>query len=96
MAKHLCSILGSKLLTRPLSSQPLKDLPSPEVQHTQLDASFFFSKDLRLSAFLMKKCVPMTYVAGAEGAYPDKREEADSSPEPAGKERQLCQLLLEL
>lgn len=43
MAKHLCTILGSKLLTKPLSSQPLKDLPSPEVQHTQLDP-FFFSK----------------------------------------------------
>ncbi|XP_044038545.1 1-phosphatidylinositol 4,5-bisphosphate phosphodiesterase delta-3-A isoform X1 [Siniperca chuatsi] len=30
MAKHLRTILGSKLLTKPLSSQPLKDLPSPE------------------------------------------------------------------
>ncbi|KAM3599068.1 uncharacterized protein V6R79_026267 [Siganus canaliculatus] len=30
MAKHLCTILGSKLLTKPLSSQPLRDLPSPE------------------------------------------------------------------
>lgn len=50
MAKHLRTILGSKLLTKPLSSQPLKDLPSPEVQHTQLDPF----KDLWLSAFLMK------------------------------------------
>uniref|UniRef100_A0A3Q3XKS3 Phosphoinositide phospholipase C n=1 Tax=Mola mola TaxID=94237 RepID=A0A3Q3XKS3_MOLML len=31
MATHLCTILGSKLLTKPLSSQPLQDLPSPEV-----------------------------------------------------------------
>ncbi|KAI3359617.1 hypothetical protein L3Q82_013999 [Scortum barcoo] len=30
MAKHLRTILGSKLLTKPLSDQPLKDLPSPE------------------------------------------------------------------
>ncbi|XP_068606497.1 1-phosphatidylinositol 4,5-bisphosphate phosphodiesterase delta-3-A-like [Brachionichthys hirsutus] len=30
MAKHLRSILGSKLLTKPLSAQPLPDLPSPE------------------------------------------------------------------
>uniref|UniRef100_A0A671W2I9 Phosphoinositide phospholipase C n=1 Tax=Sparus aurata TaxID=8175 RepID=A0A671W2I9_SPAAU len=30
MAKHLRTILGSKLLTKPLSAQPLKDLPSPE------------------------------------------------------------------
>uniref|UniRef100_A0A8C5HF03 Phosphoinositide phospholipase C n=1 Tax=Gouania willdenowi TaxID=441366 RepID=A0A8C5HF03_GOUWI len=30
MAKHLRSILGQKLLTRPLSDQPLKALPSPE------------------------------------------------------------------
>uniref|UniRef100_A0A8C4NRD3 Phosphoinositide phospholipase C n=1 Tax=Dicentrarchus labrax TaxID=13489 RepID=A0A8C4NRD3_DICLA len=30
MAKHLRAILGNKLLTKPLSGQPLKDLPSPE------------------------------------------------------------------
>ncbi|KAM7387292.1 hypothetical protein PAMA_009761 [Pampus argenteus] len=30
MAKHLRTILGSKLLTKPLSVQPQKDLPSPE------------------------------------------------------------------
>ncbi|KAA8585399.1 hypothetical protein FQN60_004093 [Etheostoma spectabile] len=30
MAKHLRTILGSKLLTKPLSAQPPKDLPSPE------------------------------------------------------------------
>ncbi|CAL8274392.1 unnamed protein product [Lota lota] len=30
MARDLHSILGSKLLTRPLREQPLKDLPSPE------------------------------------------------------------------
>lgn len=30
MAKHLRTILGNKLLTRPLSDQPLKELPSPE------------------------------------------------------------------
>uniref|UniRef100_A0A4W6FKX5 Phosphoinositide phospholipase C n=1 Tax=Lates calcarifer TaxID=8187 RepID=A0A4W6FKX5_LATCA len=30
MAKHLRTILGSKLLTKPLSDSPLKDLPSPE------------------------------------------------------------------
>ncbi|XP_062263533.1 1-phosphatidylinositol 4,5-bisphosphate phosphodiesterase delta-3-A [Platichthys flesus] len=30
MAKHLRTILGSKLLTKPLSDNPLKDLPSPE------------------------------------------------------------------
>ncbi|KAF7661556.1 hypothetical protein LDENG_00259330 [Lucifuga dentata] len=30
MAKHLRTFLGSKLLTKPLSDQPLKDLPSPE------------------------------------------------------------------
>ncbi|XP_056144389.1 1-phosphatidylinositol 4,5-bisphosphate phosphodiesterase delta-3-A [Lampris incognitus] len=30
MAKHLCTILGSKLLTKPLNDQPLKELPSPE------------------------------------------------------------------
>uniref|UniRef100_A0A673ADQ1 Phosphoinositide phospholipase C n=1 Tax=Sphaeramia orbicularis TaxID=375764 RepID=A0A673ADQ1_9TELE len=30
MAKHLRTILGSKLLTKPLSDQLLKDLPSPE------------------------------------------------------------------
>ncbi|KAM7371659.1 hypothetical protein PAMP_008876 [Pampus punctatissimus] len=30
MAKHLRTILGSKLLTNPLSVQPQKDLPSPE------------------------------------------------------------------
>ncbi|XP_053194033.1 1-phosphatidylinositol 4,5-bisphosphate phosphodiesterase delta-3-A [Scomber japonicus] len=30
MAKHLRTILGSKLLTKPLSGQPQKDLPSPE------------------------------------------------------------------
>uniref|UniRef100_A0A667YQQ8 Phosphoinositide phospholipase C n=1 Tax=Myripristis murdjan TaxID=586833 RepID=A0A667YQQ8_9TELE len=30
MAKHLRTILGSKLLTKPLSDRPLKDLPSPE------------------------------------------------------------------
>ncbi|XP_056258211.1 1-phosphatidylinositol 4,5-bisphosphate phosphodiesterase delta-3-A [Seriola aureovittata] len=30
MARHLCTILGSKLLTKPLSDNPLKDLPSPE------------------------------------------------------------------
>lgn len=34
MAKNLRTILGGKLLTRPLTSEPLKDLPSPEVQHT--------------------------------------------------------------
>lgn len=31
MARHLRTILGSKLLTRPLRSQTLMDLPSPEV-----------------------------------------------------------------
>lgn len=31
MARHLRSILGSKLLTQPLRSQALMDLPSPEV-----------------------------------------------------------------
>uniref|UniRef100_A0A3P8RTE3 Phosphoinositide phospholipase C n=1 Tax=Amphiprion percula TaxID=161767 RepID=A0A3P8RTE3_AMPPE len=30
MAKHLRTILGRKLLTKPLSEQPLKELPSPE------------------------------------------------------------------
>ncbi|XP_071324548.1 1-phosphatidylinositol 4,5-bisphosphate phosphodiesterase delta-3-A isoform X1 [Trachinotus anak] len=30
MARHLRTILGSKLLTKPLSDNPLKDLPSPE------------------------------------------------------------------
>uniref|UniRef100_A0A8C9YLS5 Phosphoinositide phospholipase C n=1 Tax=Sander lucioperca TaxID=283035 RepID=A0A8C9YLS5_SANLU len=30
MAKHLRTILGNKLLTKPLSAQPPKDLPSPE------------------------------------------------------------------
>uniref|UniRef100_A0A669C434 Phosphoinositide phospholipase C n=1 Tax=Oreochromis niloticus TaxID=8128 RepID=A0A669C434_ORENI len=30
MAKHLRNILGKKLLTKPLSDQPLRDLPSPE------------------------------------------------------------------
>ncbi|XP_034046119.1 1-phosphatidylinositol 4,5-bisphosphate phosphodiesterase delta-3-A isoform X2 [Thalassophryne amazonica] len=30
MAKHLCTLLGKKLLTKYLSDQPLKDLPSPE------------------------------------------------------------------
>ncbi|XP_036408122.1 1-phosphatidylinositol 4,5-bisphosphate phosphodiesterase delta-3-A-like [Megalops cyprinoides] len=30
MARHLRTILGDKLLTKPLSSQPLKNLPSPE------------------------------------------------------------------
>ncbi|KAK5855995.1 hypothetical protein PBY51_007623 [Eleginops maclovinus] len=30
MAKHLRKILGSKLLTKPLSADPPKDLPSPE------------------------------------------------------------------
>ncbi|KAG7506238.1 1-phosphatidylinositol 4,5-bisphosphate phosphodiesterase delta-3-A-like [Solea senegalensis] len=30
MAKHLRTILGSKLLTKPLSDSPLKELPSPE------------------------------------------------------------------
>uniref|UniRef100_A0A668UCM6 Phosphoinositide phospholipase C n=1 Tax=Oreochromis aureus TaxID=47969 RepID=A0A668UCM6_OREAU len=30
MAKHLHNILGKKLLTKPLSDQPLRDLPSPE------------------------------------------------------------------
>ncbi|XP_030592187.1 1-phosphatidylinositol 4,5-bisphosphate phosphodiesterase delta-3-A [Archocentrus centrarchus] len=30
MAKHLRTILGNKLLTKPLSDQPLKELPSPE------------------------------------------------------------------
>lgn len=93
MAKHLRTILGSKLLTKPLSAQPLKDLPSPEVQHTQLVPLF---KRLCLSGFLMESFVPLTFVAGAEGAYSCKREEADSSPEPAGQEWQLCQLLFEL
>lgn len=39
MAKNLRTILRGKLLTRPLTSEPLKDLPSPEVQHTQLEHS---------------------------------------------------------
>uniref|UniRef100_A0A672H4J7 Phosphoinositide phospholipase C n=1 Tax=Salarias fasciatus TaxID=181472 RepID=A0A672H4J7_SALFA len=30
MAKHLRTILGRKLLTKPLSDQPLRELPSPE------------------------------------------------------------------
>ncbi|KAG7234782.1 hypothetical protein INR49_003996 [Caranx melampygus] len=30
MARHLCTILGSRLLTKPLSDNRLKDLPSPE------------------------------------------------------------------
>ncbi|KAK7901929.1 hypothetical protein WMY93_018698 [Mugilogobius chulae] len=30
MAKHLRTILGNSLLTKPLSDQPLKELPSPE------------------------------------------------------------------
>ncbi|XP_053707505.1 1-phosphatidylinositol 4,5-bisphosphate phosphodiesterase delta-3-A-like isoform X1 [Synchiropus splendidus] len=30
MAQHLRAILGKKLLTKPLSEKPLKDLPSPE------------------------------------------------------------------
>ncbi|KAF3699881.1 1-phosphatidylinositol 4,5-bisphosphate phosphodiesterase delta-3-A [Channa argus] len=30
MAKHLCTILGSILLTKPLSDKALKELPSPE------------------------------------------------------------------
>lgn len=34
MAKHLRTILGNKLLTKPLSDKPLKELPSPEVQNT--------------------------------------------------------------
>lgn len=33
MAKNLRTILGNKLLIKPLGSQ-LKDLPSPEVRHT--------------------------------------------------------------
>lgn len=37
MAKNLRSILGSKLLTKPLPSEPPKDLPSPEVQCPQPD-----------------------------------------------------------
>ncbi|XP_035263034.1 1-phosphatidylinositol 4,5-bisphosphate phosphodiesterase delta-3-A-like isoform X1 [Anguilla anguilla] len=30
MARHLCTILGDKLLTQPLNGQPLQNLPSPE------------------------------------------------------------------
>lgn len=95
MAKHLRAILGSKLLNKPLSAQPLKDLPSPEVQHTYTQSWILF-QDYWLSGFLMKSFVPMTFVAGAEGAYSGQREEADSSSEPAGQEWQLCQLLLKL
>uniref|UniRef100_A0A8C9YPJ3 Phosphoinositide phospholipase C n=1 Tax=Sander lucioperca TaxID=283035 RepID=A0A8C9YPJ3_SANLU len=36
MAKHLRTILGNKLLTKPLSAQPPKDLPSPEVSSGRL------------------------------------------------------------
>lgn len=93
MATHLCTILGSKLLTKPLSSQPLQDLPSPEVRRSRLGP---FIQASCPSAFLTESFVAMTFVAGAEGAHPDKREKADSSPGPAGEGRQLCQLLLQL
>lgn len=85
MAKDLRSILGSKLLTRPLGSEPLKDLPSPEVQCSEVPPP--------------KASLPLifqTLVSGTKGSHPDKREEAHSSPGPAGKEWQLRQFLLEL
>lgn len=49
MAKHLRTILGNKLLSKPLSDKPLKELPSPEVQNKPRH------KELWLSHFLMEK-----------------------------------------
>lgn len=91
MAKNLRTILGAKLLTRPLTSEPLKDLPSPEVQHTAGTPTPPSPKCLLSSLIFQTTLVP-----GAEGSHPDKGEEAHSSPGSAGKERQLRQLLLQL
>uniref|UniRef100_A0A8K9V3R4 Phosphoinositide phospholipase C n=1 Tax=Oncorhynchus mykiss TaxID=8022 RepID=A0A8K9V3R4_ONCMY len=41
MARHLRTILGKRLLTKPLNDQTLKDLPSPEVRHTPLSRAFY-------------------------------------------------------
>uniref|UniRef100_A0A8C7IS86 Phosphoinositide phospholipase C n=1 Tax=Oncorhynchus kisutch TaxID=8019 RepID=A0A8C7IS86_ONCKI len=41
MARHLRTILGKRLLTKPLNDQTLKDLPSPEVRHTPLSRALY-------------------------------------------------------
>ncbi|CDQ81471.1 unnamed protein product [Oncorhynchus mykiss] len=43
MARHLRTILGKRLLTKPLKDHPLKDLPSPEVRHTPLSPALYSS-----------------------------------------------------
>lgn len=88
MAKTLRTILGGKLLTRPLTSERLKDLPSPEVRLTLSPPS---PPPLR-PALIFR----IASVSGAARSHPDQREKAHSSPGPAGKERQLRQLLLQL
>uniref|UniRef100_A0A8C8JYA0 Phosphoinositide phospholipase C n=1 Tax=Oncorhynchus tshawytscha TaxID=74940 RepID=A0A8C8JYA0_ONCTS len=41
MARHLRTILGKRLLTKPLKDHPLKDLPSPEVRYTPLSPALY-------------------------------------------------------
>lgn len=46
-----------------------------------------------MSVFLLMTFLPST---GAEGPHSDQGKEAESSPRPAGEERQLRELLLQL